>query len=66
MPQRLGILHLHSDHPGDCLKEGAAEGAVKGSSCGSTPIPGVSKGCFLEVFKYSRASKTHGTFVTPG
>ena len=27
--------------------------------------PGVSKGCFLEVFKYLRASKKHGTFVTP-
>ena len=28
-------------------------------------VPGVSKGCFLEVFKYLRASKTH-SFVTPG
>ena len=28
-------------------------------------LPGVSKGCCLEVFKYL-ASKKHGTFVTPG
>ena len=27
--------------------------------------PGVSKGCYLEVFKYLRASKKH-SFVTPG
>ena len=32
----------------------------------SEPIAGVSKGCCLEVFQYSRASKKHGTFVTPG
>ena len=29
-------------------------------------LPGVSKGCFLEAFKYLRASKKHGTFETPG
>ena len=28
-------------------------------------LPGVTKGCFLEVFKYSKASKKH-SFVTPG
>ena len=28
-------------------------------------LPGVSKGCCFEVFKYSRASKRH-SFVTPG
>ena len=29
--------------------------------------PGVTRtGCCLEVFKYLRASKKHGTFVTPG
>ena len=27
--------------------------------------PGVSKGCFLEVFEYLKASKGH-SFVTPG
>ena len=31
----------------------------------STYVPGVSKGCFLEVFKYLGASKKH-SFVTPG
>ena len=30
-----------------------------------TQLPGVTKGCFLEVFKYSKASKKH-SFVTPG
>ena len=28
--------------------------------------PEVSKGCCLEVFKYLKTSKKHGTFVTPG
>ena len=35
-------------------------------SCGKMYLPGVSKDCCLEVFKYLRASKKHGTFVTPG
>ena len=43
-----------------------SNGLTSGKTRGLCYVPGVSKGCCLEVFKYLRASQKHGTFVTPG
>ena len=54
-PKRAKASHIQRAY------DGLSDSSFKKNRC----KPGVSKGCFLEVFKYLRASKKHGTFESP-